>query len=307
VTQKRFTDRGRPYDHEAWRSLYRNTLSPGVYSGYTISPSITSASQITIAPGALLLPTGIVVVEDAEVTVQIEGVFPPSAATDYTVKTYHREIATGLIGGEAMTYLVEATLVTEQPSDGVILGWIRHPGGGGPLEESYITNAPRYAPSAVAADFASRMPAKALAPLLVTTLGQGVSHTDGFQSGQAYRGFTNPSLAIDPGTGVTPVATSYWQFPIYERPWEISIRSIVPVGDSITVSVYDSLNALVTSATITPHTAWQVDTISVPPDTGTFTAGEKGTIKLVSVVAQGTIVKIADITADFWPYGFPQF
>lgn len=307
MAQKRFTDRGRPYDHEAWRSLYKNTMSPGVYSGFTLSPSVLSASQVTIAPGALLLPTGIVVVEDTEVTVQIDGVFPPSTAKDYTVRTYHREIATGLIGGEAMTYLVDASLLTEQPSDGIILGWIRHPGGGVALEESFITNAPRYSPADVAADASARMPARSLAPLLVTTLGQGVSHTEGFQSGHGWRGFTNPSLAIDPGTGVTPVATSYWQFPIYTRPWEVSIRSIVPVGDSIEVSVYDSLNALVTSATITPHTSWQVDTITIPTDSGSFTAGDKGTIKLISTVAQGTIVKIADMNADFWPYAFSQF
>lgn len=307
MAQKRFTDRGRPYDHEAWRSLYRNTLSPGVYSGYTLSPSPLSASQVEISPGALLLPTGIVVVEDTAVTVQIEGVFPPSSATDYTIRTYHREIATGLIGGEAMTYLVDSSLVTAQPSDGIILGWIRHPGGGVALEQGFITNAPSYAPAAVAADASARMPAKDLAPLLVTTLGQGVSHTEGFASGHTWRGFTNPSLAIDPGTGMTPVATSYWQYPVYARPWEISIRSIVPIGDSIAVSVYDSLNVLIASATITPHTSWQMDTISVPTSTGTFTAGEKGTIKLVSTVAQGTIVKIADLAVDFWPYAFPQF
>jgi hypothetical protein len=42
---------------------------------------------VEIAPGALLLPTGIVVVEDTEVVVQIDGMFPPSAPTNYTVKT----------------------------------------------------------------------------------------------------------------------------------------------------------------------------------------------------------------------------
>ncbi len=95
MAQKRFTDRGRPYDHEAWRSLYKNTLSPGVYSGYTLLPSDLSSSQVAIAPGALLLPTGIVVVEDTEVTVQIDGVFPPSSATNYTLLTHHSEAAMG--------------------------------------------------------------------------------------------------------------------------------------------------------------------------------------------------------------------
>lgn len=307
MAQKRFTDRGRPYDHEAWRSLYKNTLTPGVYSGYTMSPSELSASRVTIAAGALLLPTGIVVVEDTNVNVQINGIFPPSSATNYTVRTHHREAAMGLIGGEAMTYLVVSGLLTEQPSDGVILGWIRHPGGGIALEESHITNAPRYAPADVAADFSVRRPLAVSAPNLVTELGEGISHSSGYGSSHAWRGFSNPSSAIDPATGVTPTATSYFQYPVYARPWEISIRSIIPIGDKIIANVYDTAGVLVISQTLTSHTNWSVDTISVPTNLGTFTMGEKATIKIVSTVSQGTIVKIADIVVDFWPYAFPQF
>jgi hypothetical protein len=307
MAQRRFVDRGRPYDHEAWRGLYRTTMSPGVYSGYTLSPSSISASQIVISPGAVLLPTGIVVVEDHEVSIQIDGVFPPSTATSYTVKTYHREIATGLIGGEAMIYLVEASLVTAQPSDGVILGWIRHPGGGVALDQSHITNAPKYAPSVVASDCAARMPVVAPAPLLVTTLGTGVSHDEGFSTNQVWRGFSNPSTATDPITLLTPVAISYWQYPLYARPWQVSIRSIVPIGDQIEVSIHDSTGIILTTATISSHTAWQVDTIQVPASGGTFTAGSKGTIKLISTVSQGTTVKVADISVNFWPYALPQF
>ena len=307
MAQKRFTDRGRPYDHEAWRSLYKYTLSPGVYSGYTLSPSSTSASQVVISAGALLLPTGIVVVEDSEVTVQIEGVFPPSAPTNYTIKTEHSEAAMGLIGGEAMTYAAEAALLTEQPSNGVVLGWIRHPGGGVALEESHITNAPKYAPADVAKDFSARMPVVSSPPELVTELGAGVSNTEGFGSNHTWRGFTNPSTSIDPGTGVTPVATSYFQYPIYERPWEVKLRTIVPIGDQIEVTLYDSLGAVAASTTLTSHTTWEVATISVPTDTGTFTIGTQATIKLVSTIAQGTIVKLADFAVDFWPYAFPQF
>lgn len=307
MAQKRFTDRGRPYDHEAWRSLYRNTLSPGVYSGYDLSPSGTSASQVDISPGALLLPSGIVVVEDTTVTVQIEGVFPPSAPTNYTVKTEHSEAAMGLIGGEAMTYAVEASLLSVQPSNGVILGWIRHPGGGVPLDTTQITLAPKYAPAEVAKDFSARMPIVSSPPNIVSDLGQGVSETDGFTSNHAWRGFTNPSTAIDTGTGVTPVATTYFQYPVYERPWQIKVQSIIPVGCQIEVTVYDTSGAVAATQTLTTHTSWQQDTIDIPTSNGVFTTGTKGSVKLVSTVAQGTIVKIADIVVDFWPYAFSQF
>jgi hypothetical protein len=103
------------------------------------------------------------------------------------------------------------------------------------------------------------------------------------------------------------VAVSWFQYPVYVRPWEIKIRSIIPTGCQIEVSVYDTGGALVTDSTLAPHPSWQVDTIAVPAGTGTFTTGSKGTIKLVSTVAQGTIVKLADFVVDFWPYGFSQF
>jgi hypothetical protein len=263
---------------------------------------------VEISPGALLLPTGIVVVEDSTVAVQIDGIFPPSAPTNYTVKTEHSEAAMGLIGGEAMTYAVEASLLSVQPTNGVVLGWIRHPGGGIALADSMITMAPKYAPAEVAADFSARMPIVSSPPNMISDpVGAGISETDGFSDNNAWRGFTNPSTAVDPGTGLTPVVTSYFQYPLYERPWEIKLRTIVPVGCQVEVTVYDSLGAVATSTTITSHTSWQVDTLAVPTDNGTFTTGTKATVKLVSTVAQGTIVKLADFVVDFWPYAFSQF
>jgi hypothetical protein len=214
----------------------------------------------------------------------------------------------GLIGGEAMTYAVEAALLSEQPSNGVILGWIRHPGGGIALADSMITLAPKYAPADVAADFSSRMPVVSSPPNMISDpVGAGISETDGFSDNNAWRGFTNPSTAIDPGTGVTPVVTSYFQYAVYARPWETKLRTIIPVGCQIEVTIYDSLGAVVATSTLTSHTSWQVDTIAVPTSNGTFTNGSKGTIKVISTVAQGTIVKIADFAVDFWPYALSQF
>jgi len=307
MAQKRYTDRGRPYDHEAWRALYRNTFSPGVYSGFSLSPSITSASQVVVAPGALMLPTGIVVVEDSEVTIQMSGTFPPSLATTYTLFTMHSEAAVGLIGGEAMTYGSIASELTEQPDDGVILGWIRHPGGSVALAQSHITNAPKYAPSIVAQDAVARRPISVSAPNLVTTLGQGVSLTSGYETNRAWRGFTNPSTAIDAGTGLTPVATSYFQFPIYARPYEFRLRSVIPIGDQIAVDILDTAGVSITTSTLSAHATFTENTVSVPSTGGTFTTGAMATVKLTSTVSQGTIVKLADLTIDFWPYGFGQF
>lgn len=306
MTQKRYTDRGRPYDHEAWRALYRETLSPGVYSGFNISPSTTTGT-VEISPGSLLLPSGIVVVEDSEVFVSIPGTFPPASATDYTIFTSHSEAAIGLIGGEAMSYGASSSLLTSQPDDGVILGWIRHPGGAVALSQDHIIDAPKFAPADIAADYVARQPACAPAPFLVTVFGQGVTRTEG-SSPKVYRGFTNTTTAVDSDTGMTPVATSYFPFKVHARPYQINLVHVIPVGDQIKVDVLTDSGAVATTETIPGTGAEASTTIDVTLDsTYQWTQDSIGQVVLTSTIAVNTEVKIINLEVNFWPYALPQF
>jgi hypothetical protein len=307
--QRRYTDRGRPYDHEAWRTLYEKTGSTGIYSGFDLTPG-TVGNQIVAAVGALLLPTGIVVVETASTTIEIaDGTsFPPSSAKNYTVATRHEEADNGLIGGEAMTYYVaENTLMTTQPSDGVVVGWIRHPGGGLPLIQEYITNAPKHAPLILVQDYVARLPVKLSPPTFPHGVyGQGVVDTSGYDSSKVWTGFTNTTDAVDPATGVTPIVTLYQQFPIYNRPYQIELESIIPTGDAIAVTLYDTAGAVSVTDTLSGNATFTRDTIEVPQSGGTWTSGSLAVLKVVITVAINTTVKLSDLEIDFWPYAFPR-
>lgn len=300
--QRRYVDRGRPYDHEAWRTLQASTKSVGVFSGFDLTPSTVVGSQIIAAPGALMLPSGIVVVEDEEVTIELGTGFPPASATDYTVATQHDEADIGLISGEAMTYYVTASLLTAQPSDGTILGWIRHPGGSVPLETTFITNAPKNKPYEMAQNLIARQPFRVLAPdLIVESFPTDASAMDGFDT-KVWRGF---NYATTGGLGSVAVVGNL-PFPVYAEPWEVNLTTILPLGCVITMNLYDTSGALVTSLGVSPHSTYTTNTLSVTPGDGTWIAGGTGRLELVCEVARGTTIQFSELEVDFWPYALPH-
>jgi hypothetical protein len=273
-----------------------------------LSPSLSSGSQIVVSSGALALPTGIVVVETEETTLEIGGSFPPSVATDYTVLTRHTEANVGLIGGDAMSYYVTVGLVDTQPSDGVILGWIKHPGGAVSLDSSHIIGAPKYAPCEIAKDYALRSPIYSCPPDLISQISgtSGIFETSGFST-KLWKGFGNTTVDTDPTTLAVPVVVCYYQYPVFVRPYQISLESIIPIGDSIAAVAYDTTGTAVASSTFTAHPTFTVDSLSIPTATGTWVEGSLATLRLTITVAKNTTVQLANLLVDFWPYAIPRF
>jgi len=297
--QRRYVDRGRPYDHEAWRTLLEVTNPVGVYSGFDLSPSTVVGSQIIAASGGLMLPSGIVVVETEEVTVDLGSGFPP-AATNYTVCTLHEEANVGLISGEAMTYYVTAALLTSQPTNGVILGWIRHPGGSIPLAASHITDAPKNRD--LAQDMAARTPFRQTPPhFVVPSLVTDMAEVEGYDT-RPWRGF---NYAVTAGRGNAQV-TAYVAFPVYAEPWQVNITTILPVGALMYAYLYDTAGASAGSNTFTAHATYTTNILSVTPGSNTWTSGSTGLLKFIFDIPRGTTVQMANLEVDFWPYALPR-
>jgi hypothetical protein len=108
-------------------SLFNKVISgPGLYSGYT--PTITGDWQVTIAPGELVTPTGLVVIEEDTVTPDPLPVI--SSPTDYTLLAAQAD--TSLIGGAPVLYTwEEGILPASNVADGsVAVLYVRHPGVG---------------------------------------------------------------------------------------------------------------------------------------------------------------------------------
>jgi hypothetical protein len=251
-----------------------------------------------------MLPSGIVVSEDEDVTIELGSGFPPAAETDYTIATQHNEADVGLISGEAMTYYVTAALLTEQPSDGVILGWIRHPGGSVPLAQNQITNAPTNKPTEMVQSHIARQPFRQLPPRFLVPTGTypaDASMMEGKDS-RTWRGF---DYALTGGSGFVEVI-SYISFPVYAEPWEINLESIVPLGCIVQMTLFDTAGSTVDNLTITPHATYQTDTLAVTPGANTWTTGGRGLLQFGCQVARGTTIQFSELEVDFWPYAFPR-
>jgi len=139
MSQTRIWNFGDTFTAEKTKQVQAALNLPGVYLGYNIT--VTSPTKIAIsANGYLLQPDGILVTETLPVSLTMATL--PTIATIYTITCRHTDVQT--IGGTPALYAIEVgNFAINSLSDGVVLGWITHPGGALPLIASYITLAPK--------------------------------------------------------------------------------------------------------------------------------------------------------------------
>jgi len=303
--QTRIMDKGITYDYKLWRMVFKTLGSPGIGWGMDITPSTTSSSSVSLSAGGLILSTGVVVYESSARTISLGTTFPPSLATNYTIYTEHDETAIGLLCGDSMTYHVTASLLTSNPTNGVVLGWIRHPGGGVSLEQSHIYGAPKVRPlEIVQAYFGTNR--ICLSPpnlVLTTTTSTYVTATQGWDATNhhAWRGVANSD------GGSNRYGKLYMQWNVTGEPYQVSIRNITPGSSAVTMTVYDTNNSSVGAVTFTGNNAWTLDTVTISRS-GTWTVGSKATVVLdfttpAGQIEAGNTLKFAELIVDHWPYG----
>jgi hypothetical protein len=134
MSQQRIWNFGDPFTAEKTKQIQKVLNCPGVYEGFDISAF--SATKISLsADGWLLQPDGIMITETADVQLTLASM--PSASTTYTVTCRHTDAKT--IGGSVAVYAIEkAVYSVGSLSDGVVLGWIYHPGGALPLTDPLV-------------------------------------------------------------------------------------------------------------------------------------------------------------------------
>jgi hypothetical protein len=302
--QRRYCDPGFPYSTAAFQALYGGTFSPGVYSGIDLALSPLSGSQIVINPGFFFVPTpedgGVLVEETEAVTIPIAN-FPPSTATNYTVCSRYSPAAMGLLGGTAVIYYVTALQLSTQPSDGCILGWINHPGGSLPLSSDYITQAPKQRLWEFGLSMMNRRPIHTTAPDLVAAIGANTTAASGYDATDknSWRGFF--------ASATSSATIAYYHFPVRVRPYRFRLRSSIPLGQNITVQIYDTARALSVTQGLTSHVSFGWDNVVIPPSGGTWTLGESALVVMSFTVPPGTTFKVTDLFIDSWPYPLPSY
>lgn len=141
--QTHYYNYGAPLAVEDERTFRAFISAIGVYDGFDVTA--TGPEEITVAPGNLLFPSGIGMSEDTPQTLDFQN---PGTPTVFTVLWQHTD--DNFIGGtDAKLSIVVGKLVA--PADGVVVGYIKHPGTGVLAQSMVVGVAKMRAPDLVAA------------------------------------------------------------------------------------------------------------------------------------------------------------
>lgn len=135
MTQQRIQDFGSPVVAQSFKLLTSSFINPAVLSGFTFI--VDAANRMRINPGSAITNQGIIIIENETKTLVINNT---SVAADYTI--YYSHVDADVSGGVSAILTMDSGLLTASVVTGVILGYVRYPGGGIPLDQSHFIQAP---------------------------------------------------------------------------------------------------------------------------------------------------------------------
>lgn len=139
MTQVRIWNYGDTFTANKIKEAQNALNCPGVYSGFDISVLDTNKIALS-SDGYLLEPDGVLISETAAVSITMASL--PAAVTEYTITCRHDDA--DVLGGTEAVYAIEiGSYAVGSLSNGVVIGWIHHPGGAAPLNISFIEQAPK--------------------------------------------------------------------------------------------------------------------------------------------------------------------
>lgn len=306
MPQTRYWDYGSPVPQDKDNFVNKALNNPGVYNGLELS--LNSDGNLIITPGDGLQPDGVIWEEDADI---LYGFTPPGAATDYTIYATHTDQRR--TGGSPVEY-EDTTGIITSVSGGVIIGWIRHPGGGVSLETRFIQNAPKqnptiYANEAVALrgvnlfpefpqsyyDSPASGPNTSLIPKVFTSVGQFLTYQEA-SNGAGAPGFEQ--------------LVQHFVFFIEDgvpRPIGFDFYANIPSSPNnrLIVQVYDTDQVLVPSLPGSPiisTAGWEHKSVEVDRSMGVWDSGKPFSMRLLFQMDPGQNIQLGRIKAKFWPY-----
>jgi len=133
MAQQRYWNFGDTFTAKKAKDTNKALHKPGRYVGYDIT--VTDTDKIQLASGGfVLLPSGLIVSEDNPVSLVFSSL--PVSVTTYSITVRHSDV--NLLGGAAALYAIETGELAEVLSDGVVIGYVDHPGGAVALTQSMI-------------------------------------------------------------------------------------------------------------------------------------------------------------------------
>lgn len=130
MVQTRIVEYGALVQSSDMPTVIANIMAPGRLEGMAFSA--TANNILSISPGTVLLPDGVMISEDQTKSLVINNT---AFATNYTV-TYQFQSADVIGGSPATLNLLTGIVKQESLSDSTVLGWILYPGGSVALDTS---------------------------------------------------------------------------------------------------------------------------------------------------------------------------
>jgi hypothetical protein len=235
---------------------------------------------------------------------------PPGPPTDYTVVSFHenREI----LGGVQVDYELRIG-VFSNITDGIVIGWIFHPGGGVPLTTSMMLSAPKAMAAEVAASLVASSPVNVVAPFGTRSYIETISNTDVTLTDpdwDAAKFIINQSV-VNSGTAIGPhfvrqILQFYVKAGLRPSSFELYVNIDADPNTDIVAEVFGTDQAPVI-ATGSPFFGsgtgeWEWITLEVDRTDGEFLDTLPYTLRLTHNVAVGGRIRVAAVRANFWPY-----
>ena len=299
MTQRRIWNFGDTFTSERATTATAALHEPGVYAGYNVS--LTDTDTVSLSPGWLMLPSGILMGETTSIELTISPL--PAAATNYTIVIRHTDA--DVMGGQAALYTVETGLLPQSAiTNGVPIAYIRYPGGAVPLADYFITPARNV--SSQAEDSPHLVPTVLLAPFtfkwVTSVLGPNTTFADAWVSPNAFTrietdGLGPPPPGFETTTVVVPVSAGRF------RPVSIVVRAIIDPNSQMLVAMRDTDGNLVTltGSTLSPVATFSDLVVSVDPSSGVFTEGDIYTLELTFQTPSLDSVDLQSLTINYDP------
>jgi hypothetical protein len=310
--QTRFYNYGQTYNSAQHNDARFGVTAPGPYRGFGLSADATN--NIVIAAGYGALHDGYVWKEDGDNLVDFSAYILPGAA-DYTICAVH--VDRQILGGATVTYEVRAGIAFTI-LDGVVLGWVRYPGGAIPLATAHLQKAPNLLLSSYGPDIVTSVAETRYAPF---NNAGGCYTTPGFSADITvtdldFDGFfvVHQSLKNSDAAAGMNTIIQHLQFYAGSRPpssFDFWVAIDTEPTTNLTAQVFDTALVPVAAAEVITGTAgaWASRTMTLNYNnvaTATFDYGEPYTLRLTynlgHTPGSGKVIKLAKVTASCWAF-----
>ncbi len=132
MSQRRINVYGDLIDTADMPDMISNIMAPGRIIGCNFT--VAGSDLMYVTPGSCLLPDGVLVLEDEAKSLIVPN---SSLPADYTI-VYQLEDTIILGGSPAILRLLTGIKRQQDFPDGVILGWLRYPGGSIPISPEFF-------------------------------------------------------------------------------------------------------------------------------------------------------------------------